>query len=90
MTLSAAALSPNLMNSEGGDGFWYELINEAEAAKFLNLTARTIQGYRYKGGGPRYVRISPRCVKYRRIDCRDWVEVRMRTSTSDPGPEAAL
>lgn len=85
MTLSTAAVSPHPVDSEGGDGFWYELINEAEAAKFLNLTARTIQGYRYKGGGPRYVRISSRCVKYRRIDCREWAEARMRTSTSDPG-----
>ena len=69
-------------------GFWYSLIDEEAAAGFLDLSVRTMQGYRYKGGGARYVCISSRCVKYRRIDLREWAEARMRTSTSDPGQAA--
>ncbi len=68
--------------------FWYGLIDEKAAAKFLNLSVRSLQGYRYKGGGPRFVSVSARCVKYRRIDCREWSETKLRTSTSDPGAEA--
>ncbi len=69
--------------------YWQALIDEKAAAAFCDLSERTIQGYRYRGGGPKYCRLSARCVKYRRLDLRLWVEERLRTSTSDPGPEAA-
>ena len=69
--------------------FWYGLINETAFAEYLNLSVRTIQGFRYKGGGPRFVRISSRCVKYRRIDGREWAETRLRSSTSDQGQATA-
>ena len=66
--------------------FWYSLIDEAEAARFLGFSVRHMQGLRYKGGGPKFCRLSARCVKYRRVDCRLWSEAHLRTSTSDPGP----
>ncbi len=69
--------------------YWYALINEEEAAKFAHLSIRTMQGFRYRGGGPRFVCISRRCVKYRRIDLRNWAEAKLRTSTSDSGSEGA-
>ncbi len=63
--------------------YWYELINEREAAAFLGLTSRTLQGFRWKGGGPRYIKISSRCLRYRRTDLREWSESRMRSNTSE-------
>ena len=69
--------------------YWQALINEFEIAGFLGLSVRTIQGFRSKGGGPRFVRISSRCVKYRRIDGREWAEARLRSSTSDQGQATA-
>ena len=69
--------------------YWYVLINESEAAEFLDLTNRTMQAMRQKGGGARFIRISARCIRYRRVDLRTWAEARMRRSTSDPGLEAA-
>ncbi len=69
--------------------FWHGLIDEQAAAGFLGLTIRTLQGWRYRGGGPQYVRVSARCIRYRRADLREFSEARLRTSTSDPGPEAA-
>ena len=69
--------------------YWQGLIDEHAAAAFLSLTIRTLQGWRYRGDGPRYVRVSARCIRYRRADLRDWANTRLRTSTSDPGPEAA-
>ena len=86
---TAATSGPPAAPQTEAPSYWYELIPEKPAAAFLNLTARTLQGYRYKGGGPRFVRISGRCVKYRRIDLRGWTEERLRSSTSDPGKEAA-
>ena len=63
--------------------YWQALIDEKVAAAFLGLTERTMQAYRQKGGGCRYIRISSRCLRYRRIDLKLWAEARIRTSTSD-------
>ncbi len=69
--------------------FWNSLINEKVAANYLGLTDRTMQALRQRGGGPRYIVISSRCIRYRRVDLKAWAETRMRSSTSDPGPAAA-
>ena len=79
---------PDAFGSNGDQNFWFELIGEKIAAAFVDLSVRSMQGYRYKGGGPRFCRLSARCVKYRRIDLRQWAEERLRTSTSDPGETA--
>lgn len=70
-------------------GYWYELIDEKAMAAFLDVTDRSLQKWRQTGGGPKFVRISARCVKYRRIDGRAYAEDLLRSSTSDPGPEAS-
>jgi hypothetical protein len=63
---------------------WFELIDEKTAAEFLDLKPRTLQDWRQRSSqGPPFVRISGRCVKYRRIDLRRWSEERLRKSTSD-------
>ena len=67
--------------------YWNSLINEHAAGAFVDLTHRTMQLMRQRGDGPRFVRLSSRCVKYRRIDLREWAEARLRTSTADPGPD---
>ena len=74
---------------DGDQNFWHALIDEKAAAEFLRLNVRTMQGFRHRGGGPLYVRLSSRCIRYRRVDLRQWAEERLRTSTSDPGKGAA-
>lgn len=69
--------------------FWEALINEADAAAFMGLTVRCLQGWRYRGGGPQYIRISARCIRYRRQDLQVYANARVRISTSDLGSEAA-
>jgi predicted DNA-binding transcriptional regulator AlpA len=75
--------------SDGGytDGpeYWDSLINEEEAGKFLKLSTRTMQSKRVYGGGPRYIRLSVRCIRYRRADLREWADRHLLRSTSDPG-----
>ena len=56
--------------------FWYGLVNERNAARFLALSDRRLQGLRYEGGGPRFVRLSGRCVRYRRADLLKWAQGR--------------
>ena len=67
--------------------FWHQLIDEREAAVFLGVGHRMMQTMRQRGDGPRFIRLSSRCVKYRRIDLREYAEARLRRSTADPGPE---
>ena len=64
------------------------LLTEPEAAAFLNFTPRALQAWRTRGGGPKFVRISARAIRYRLRDLETWVEDRLRTSTSDPGGSA--
>ncbi len=66
-------------------GYWNVLINEKLAAEFLGLTVRSMQAARQRGGGSRFIRLSARCIRYRRIDLREWAEAHIRTSTSDTG-----
>ncbi len=68
--------------------YWYALIDETVFAPFVDLSPRTLQNYRSRGGGPKFVRISSRCVKYRRIDGKAWSDERLRASTSDQGAAA--
>ncbi len=67
--------------TRGDADYWYSQVNEKVAAAFLDLQPRTLQAYRQRGSGPRYVAISSRCVRYRRIDLRAWTEDRLRSST---------
>jgi hypothetical protein len=61
------------------------LLSEKAAAILIDVTPRCLQAWRQKGGGPVFVRISARCVRYRRRDLITWAEERLRTSTSDTG-----
>lgn len=85
--MDAILISPSqLVDSD----YWNGLINEDDAARFLSLSPRTLQAFRQKGGGPEYVRISSRCIRYRRSELKAWSDARVQTSTSqDQGQEAA-
>lgn len=57
------------------------LIDEEAAARFLNVGVRFLQKHRSTGDGPPFVRVSTRCIRYRRSDLKSWSEDRLRTST---------
>lgn len=61
------------------------LLNEDEASKFLGFKNRTLQKWRCTGNGPKYVRAGGRTIRYRLDHLLEWVEERVRTSTSDDG-----
>ena len=58
------------------------LLPEEEAAEFLGYSKRALQNWRHRGGGPPYVRISERAVRYRRRDLIRWCEDLTEESTS--------
>lgn len=61
------------------------MVSQTEVAELLGVTERCVEGWRVRGGGPRYVRVG-RLVRYRVSDVSSWLDARTRASTSDPGP----
>ena len=60
-----------------------QLLCEKDAAAFLGYTIRALQNWRLRGGGPQYVKVSARSIRYRRRDLIAWVEARLRHNTSE-------
>jgi hypothetical protein len=59
------------------------IMNEKEAAKWLNLSERTLQKLRLEGGGPAFVELTVRRRGYTMAALEAWVAARQRRSTSD-------
>jgi hypothetical protein len=59
------------------------LIPEAAAAAFLGYTVRALQNWRVRGGGPKFVKVSKRSVRYRRRDLIAWAESLLKANTSE-------
>ena len=59
------------------------LIRQDEAARLLQVSPRTLEAWRYRGGGPRYVKLSARCVRYAPSDIEAWQQDCKRRHTSD-------
>lgn len=62
----------------------HALMNPEQAANFLGISHRTLENWRLKGGGPAFVRMSHRCVRYRLEALLSWLDKREATSTSAP------
>ena len=58
-------------------------INTEAAAEFLGVTQRKLEAWRQTGGGPQYVRISRRIVRYRLCDLIEFQETHLRRNTSE-------
>ncbi len=58
------------------------LMDEREAANLLCYSIRALQNWRYRGGGPLFVKVSGRSVRYRRRDLLAWIDERTVAHTS--------
>ena len=58
------------------------LVTEQALAERIGIAARTLQKWRYEGGGPPYFKLNS-AVRYRLSEVLEWLEDRRRTSTSD-------
>jgi predicted DNA-binding transcriptional regulator AlpA len=63
-------------------------LKEKEAAERLNLSVRTLQSWRVRGIGPPFLKLGA-AVRYPEEGIEAWKETRLRSSTSDPGPDVA-
>jgi predicted DNA-binding transcriptional regulator AlpA len=59
-------------------------LTENQAADFLGISVRTLQAWRVRGGGPRYVKIG-RSVRYQRRELTAFQKVHTIGSTSESG-----
>lgn len=59
------------------------MIDEHKAADFLGYTIRALQNWRVRGGGPKFVKVSGRSIRYRRRDLIQWAEGLLVSSTSE-------
>lgn len=58
------------------------LVDEREAASILCYSVRALQNWRHRGGGPDFVKVSSRSVRYRRADLEKWIAARTVSNTS--------
>jgi hypothetical protein len=59
-----------------------ELLTPAQAAAILSVQAKVLERWRGTGGGPAFVRLSSKTIRYRRDDMDDFVARRIRASTA--------
>ena len=59
------------------------LLNQKQVAEQFGLTESFLEARRMRGGGPRFIRISHRCVRYAPQDLREWLAERAASSTSE-------
>ena len=50
------------------------MLDQIEAARFLHVQPRTLESWRQRRIGPRFVRYSMRCVRYRTQDLQAWLD----------------
>lgn len=63
-----------------------ELLSQRQVAVRLGVSARTVEGWRPRGVGPPFLRLSARAVRYRSSDLEQWLD--QRRVADEPGLEA--
>ena len=61
------------------------LLTESEAADLICYSRRALQNWRVRGGGPKYVNVSSRSVRYKLGDVLDWFDARKQKNTAQFG-----
>lgn len=61
------------------------LLTTKEAADYLGLSKAFLERDRWAGARIPFIRVGSRAVRYRLQDLDDYIEARVRTSTSDVG-----
>lgn len=64
------------------------LLDGVAAAAFLGVSKRTLENWRTKGGGPRYLKLTERLVRYRVADLTLWLAAREFGNTAEEATSA--
>ena len=57
-------------------------LREGQAAKLLNVSVKTLQAWRHRGGGPKFVKYGA-AVRYMQLNLDEFIKERTQASTSD-------
>ena len=60
-----------------------QLLNESEAADFLGVSPRTLSNWRCRGGGPDYVKMGSKAIRYRLDDLNEFIDEHTQNNTSE-------
>jgi predicted DNA-binding transcriptional regulator AlpA len=60
-----------------------ELLSTAAVSEWLSLSMQWLEIGRHRGYGPRYCKLSPRRVRYRRADVLTWLAERTYQATAE-------
>jgi predicted DNA-binding transcriptional regulator AlpA len=60
-------------------------IDTDSAAALLGVTRRHLEKLRQEGGGPPFVKVGRRCIRYRVRDIERWQDARLANSTAERG-----
>jgi predicted DNA-binding transcriptional regulator AlpA len=69
--------------ADAGNGGDDDLLTTAQAAEWLGVSQQWLETRRSRGGGPPFVRLSPRVVRYPRSETRSWLNQRAHARTAD-------
>jgi predicted DNA-binding transcriptional regulator AlpA len=78
------------MNTNIDQDLQNRLMNEREAAAYLCYTVRALQNWRVRGGGPKFIKVSSRSIRYTRHDLNEWIEARKISNTAQYVPKSFL
>ena len=70
------------MLAEIGAGTADDLLTTRDVAEWLGVSIQFLEIGRHRGYGPKFVRIGPARIRYRRADVLAWLEQRTFASTS--------
>ena len=62
--------------------YFDQLITERDAADYLCYSVRALQNWRVRGGGPLFIKVSGRSVRYTRRDLKSWIDAKRVANTS--------
>jgi len=77
--ISTIVIPPTATHSRTLD----RLLTEAETAAFLNVSQRTLQSWRLRGGGPVWRRLGRRSVRYAIVDLDAFIASSARNNSSE-------
>lgn len=66
-------------------GWLDEAVDTAEASRILGFPACTLHTWRSRGGGPPFLKLGARSVRYQRRALYQWLAERERRNTADDG-----
>jgi predicted DNA-binding transcriptional regulator AlpA len=86
--LLQAITYPYLHKHASNEGYTMQrrILRTPEAAQYIGLSVSSLEKMRLTGSGPPFIELGPKAVGYGVAELEQWVESRIRRSTSDEGP----